>query len=228
MYNEAHRLKSFSEKLSEYQKTTSLEIQYIAVCDGCTDQTVQRLSELKLPRPLEIVSYAHNRGKGGAVIEGLKHAKGEVVGFMDCDFSTSPFELERLPEHFKLGYDFIMANRMVNRKNHFSLTRSFASTIFRMLNSLALKHLYSDTQAGFKFFKSRYIEYFSKNMIIERYAFDVEMIYLCELSNLRVGYIEVEWKNDSDSKVRIIRDSARMAWDLMKIVLNKSYKDLRD
>ena len=52
---------------------------------------------------------------------------------------------------------------------------------------------------------------------IDRFGFDVELIYLARLAGLRLSEIPVRWNNDAASKVSVIRDSFRMVDEVWRI-----------
>lgn len=54
----------------------------IAVNDGSTDGTLKVLNTFN--NKIRIVSYKKNKGKGNAMAEGIKKAKGEIIVFMDA------------------------------------------------------------------------------------------------------------------------------------------------
>ena len=52
---------------------------------------------------------------------------------------------------------------------------------------------------------------------IERFAFDVEILYLARRLGYSVREVPVTWRDAAGSKVRLLRDPARMALDLLRI-----------
>lgn len=74
----------------------------IVVSDGSKDRTVDVVLELskthKLHDVLRVVTLEKNRGKGGAVTHGFRHARGEYVLFADADGASKFSDLGRLIE----------------------------------------------------------------------------------------------------------------------------------
>ena len=56
---------------------------------------------------------------------------------------------------------------------------------------------------------------------INGWAFDVEYLYISKLNHYSIKEIPVNWKNDSDSRVSLLRDSISFIQEIFKIVLNK-------
>jgi dolichyl-phosphate beta-glucosyltransferase len=84
-------------------KSTGWEI--VIVSDGSTDKTVE--TALKFARDNElykgpneecvrVVSLNKNRGKGGAVVHGMKHVRGQYVVFADADGASKFQDLRKL------------------------------------------------------------------------------------------------------------------------------------
>ena len=90
-YNEGQKLIDNIKKINTYlkQELPSLNYEIIGVNDGSKDNTkeIMKENEYKLLNT-KFISYEINRGKGGAVKEGVLNAKGEWILFMDADLST--------------------------------------------------------------------------------------------------------------------------------------------
>ena len=78
------------------QTVTDYEI--IAVNDASTDNSLEilRAYESKYPALIKVVTYPDNRHQGGARNEGLKHACGEWISFIDSDDWVCPEYFEKL------------------------------------------------------------------------------------------------------------------------------------
>ena len=56
-----------------------------------------------------------------------------------------------------------------------------------------------------------------ERMIVDGFAFDVELLFLALRFGLAVRDVPVIWRNSPDSRVRLIADPLRMLWDLARI-----------
>lgn len=74
----------------------------LIISDGSTDQTIQTALSFAKELPPEIagcirvVQLVENRGKGGAVTQGMKHVRGEYVVFADADGASKFEDLDKL------------------------------------------------------------------------------------------------------------------------------------
>jgi dolichyl-phosphate beta-glucosyltransferase len=76
----------------------------------------------------------------------------------------------------------------------------------------------ADTQCGFKLFRRSAYEAIFSRQRIDRFAFDVEVLLIARQLGLRIREVAIDWDNPTDSTLRIGRDSARMLWDVLRLV----------
>ena len=75
----------------------------------------------------------------------------------------------------------------------------------------------ADTQCGFKLFSADAAERIFPRQLIDRFSFDVELLYIARRLGLRVAERPVVWNGDANSRVRPLSDGLRMTWDLLRI-----------
>jgi glycosyltransferase involved in cell wall biosynthesis len=95
VYNEAGSVKASLERV----RAVPIDLEIIAVDDGSTDGTRPILSGLAESGLIDtLVMHDVNRGKGAAVMTGIRHATGDVIVIQDADLEYDPQELPRLME----------------------------------------------------------------------------------------------------------------------------------
>ena len=77
-YNEGERIKDVIFAV----KNSQLIDEIIVVSDGSTDNTYEVAKSCNVTK---VINLKKNIGKGGAIIEGLKYAKGEIILLVDAD-----------------------------------------------------------------------------------------------------------------------------------------------
>ncbi len=77
-----------------------------------------------------------------------------------------------------------------------------------------------DTQCGFKAFRQEAARAIFPLQTIERFGFDVEVLYIARKKGFRISETPVQWVNSPYSKVHVVRDSIEMLTDLIVIRLN--------
>ena len=113
MYNEEliieKSVKNMLKKLSELKE----EWEYIVVNDGSTDKSLEIVSKIAAEhQKLKIVSYEINRGRGYALRQGFKAAKGDIIITTEADSSWGENIVLEFLEHFKKNptLDMIIAS----------------------------------------------------------------------------------------------------------------------
>jgi dolichyl-phosphate beta-glucosyltransferase len=168
---------------------------------------------------LVVESYGANRGKGYAVRHGMAAAKGELVLFSDADLSTPIEELGRLREALHKGADIAVGTRAhpdsdVRVRQPFYRDR--AGKLFNTLVRLVLLPGLNDTQCGFKLCRREPILPVIARMTVDRFAFDVELLYLAHRAGLRIVEVPVIWVNSPDSRVKLSQAAAAFL-DVLRI-----------
>ena len=106
---------------------------------------------------LRLVDNEKNKGKGGAVKQGMLEAKGDYRLFMDADNSTTVDQFENMIPYFKEGYDIVIGSRDVKgaelhpAQPFYKRMLGNAGNIF--IQVVAVRGIW-DTQNGFKAFRN--------------------------------------------------------------------------
>ena len=87
--------------------------------------------------------------------------------------------------------------------------------LVRLLTGLPFR----DTQCGFKLVLRQEVLPLFRAARIERFAYDVEILYLARKAGVRVREVPVRWRNAEGTKVRAWADSFDMLKDTVRIVL---------
>ena len=56
-----------------------------------------------------------------------------------------------------------------------------------------------------------------ERMVVDRFAFDVELLFLASRFGLKIAEIPVRWRDDPQTRVGLVGDPARMFADLIRI-----------
>ncbi len=227
VYNEEKRLgKTLAESLA-YLKKSKNSFEILIVDDGSTDGTltmVQSFSRKAGKGVFKVLKQETNQGKGAAVKRGALEARGDFVLFMDADNATPINQYERFRPLFAKGFDVVVGSRAVDRsmvKVHQPLYREAMGRFFNILVQLAATPGIQDTQCGFKAFRRRAAQAVFPLQTIERFGFDVEILFIARKLGFSVVEAPVEWFDAPGSKVHVVRDSLTMFLDLALIRWNE-------
>jgi glycosyltransferase involved in cell wall biosynthesis len=216
-YNEAARLGSTLDAVADYMRQNYPQGEVIVVDDGSSDETADiARAALARARPLRtsVISYRSNLGKGRAVRLGLLAARGDVVLFSDADLSTPISEAPKLIEPIlKNECDVAFGSRALDRSLigvHQSWRREQGGRIFNLFVRLATGMPFWDTQCGFKAFKMSACRPLVEAATVDRFGFDVELLYLAHRAGLRLREVPVRWDHNEGSKISLFSDSFKM------------------
>lgn len=238
-YNEATRLEASLLKILEYLNGAAGMAELIVVDDGSTDQTAA-VAEQAMRAPglvsTRVIRYEVNRGKGYAVRTGLLAAAAAVALFSDADISTPIDELPKLIDPIRSNRaDVTFGSRALDRSLigvHQSWRREQGGRVFNLLVRLATGLPYWDTQCGFKAFRLDVCRPLIEGAQIDRFGFDVELIYLAHLAGLRLSEVPVRWDHVEggalDSSSNYSRDTLRMIAEVRRIRSNAAHGKYRD
>lgn len=215
-FNEAARLPATLDLLVEFVDVEATEI--LVIDDGSRDRTseVAREHLARVPNAA-VVRLERNRGKGAAVREGVRIARGARLAYMDADL---PVELHHLPELFAAldRYDVVIGSRAIpgSEVNGLSTLRVLMARGWNWLTRATTSLPFRDTQCGFKAFRRPAARTLFELGSIDRFAFDVEILSIARELGLTVGELPVTWHARAGSTVRPFSDSVRMALDLRR------------
>jgi len=221
-YNEENRLNPTLEKINSYLKNKNFEYEIILIDDGSEDSTVKIALESELAKKgkLILVKNEKNTGKGFSIRRGILASSGEYILFSDSDLSTPIEEFDELFLHIQSGYDIAIGSRSIEGADvrvHQPFYREIMGRVFNFLVQLLVLKGFVDTQCGFKLFKASAAKDIAKELKIDRFGFDVEMLYLAKKKNYRIKEVPVIWLNSPISRVSPVSDSCKMFMDLWRI-----------
>ena len=133
-------------------------------------------------------------GKGAALREAVKQAKGDLIIYTDADY---PYLIENAVEMFHLlssdAADVVVGVRDEQYYDQLPLGRKIFSLSLKVMNYLFFPQLkVKDTQSGLKGFNQKGKEVFLKTRI-PAFLFDMEFLVLAsKRSDIRIQWIYVQ------------------------------------
>lgn len=163
----------YSERLGD-------AVEIIVVVNGSTDNTLSMTQQFAQSHQIvSVINEPRRVGKGGAVLLGLRRSRGEFVGYVDADGSTTPeayFELvEGIGDAGCIIASRWMKGSVVEPKQ--PLSRRVASRIFNFMVNLFFGFRVHDTQCGAKLFSRQALDAVLPEIGITKWAFDVDMLF---------------------------------------------------
>jgi len=223
-YNEERRLPKTLRAIDEYLKKQDYSYEILVVSDGSQDRTVEVAQELTQKiQNLRVIVQKENHGKGYAVRKGMLTAKGEWRVFMDADNATTIDHVEKLWPEFKKGHEVVIGSRDIKGAEiavRQAWWRQRLGDVFNLIVQV-LSGLWGiwDTQCGFKGFSANAAQKIFSRCVIDRWAFDVEVLVIAKKFGFSIKEIPVRWVNDKESKVTF-SGMVKMLLEVLQIAVN--------
>ncbi len=212
-FNEERRLgRMLDIYLPYFKQRYGDQAEVIVVVNGSTDDTagVAR-SRMKQWPTLRVLVDPRPIGKGGAIMEGLRKARGEIIGFVDADGSTPPKAFDHLVHEIG-DAGCILANRW-HPASHIMRQpwrRRVASRVFNALVRLLFGLPIRDTQCGAKALRREAVEEILPKLGLTRWAFDVDLLYQLARAGYHIRETPTVWHDEAGSRLPIFRASIDM------------------
>lgn len=222
-YYEEQRLPGSLQTVRAFLKEIERPAEVLVVVEKSADRTLDYARQAVGDWPAcRVIDNGVQRGKGFAVRTGMRAAEGNIIFFMDADLST-PIEtaltfLQYFAEHPQV--DVLIGNRK-HQQSHITkrqnpLRQKMGEIFNGLVQRLALPGL-RDTQCGFKAFRRTAAKEIFARQTLDGFSFDVEVLVLARSLGFQIVDLPVEWRDSPRSRVSIVRDSARMLRDVLRI-----------
>ncbi len=181
----------------------------IVIADNAsTDATpaVAAALERELGRSVA-VRRLERKGRGRALRAAWSASEARVVCYMDVDLSTDlrallPLVAPLLSGHSDLAVGTRLAHgaRVVRGPK-----RELISRAYNQVLRAALRARFSDAQCGFKAARAEALDDLLPAIRDDGWFFDTELLVLAQRRGLRIHEVPVDWIDDPDSRVDIVR-----------------------
>ncbi|MBI9070249.1 MAG: glycosyltransferase [Melioribacteraceae bacterium] len=228
-YDEQEKIQADILAADQFLISNSFEGEIIVVDDGSSDRTYEKASELisNLESDLIVLKLEENCGKGKAVAEGVKSASCDIILYSDVGL-TIPFsdalaglkfisdnECEIAHGSRRMKESVIVKQQDKDRK----VISDFFIRFVKLF--LGIPKNFTDTQCGFKIYKSGIAKELYSDLKITGFLFEIEIILKAIKSGNVIKEFPVNWKCDRDSRLSIFKSPWEIIKDTLKIYLNR-------
>lgn len=210
------------DRIRETLEKGRLSWEIIVVDDGGGDFDADAFAQDSAVRLLRLT---RNRGKGGAVSAGMCAARGRVRIYTDADLPYDPGLLPVMAAYIlDRGFHLVIGDRTLRGSSYhhkLGLTRRALSGVFSAFVGTVVTGGFFDTQCGLKAIRGDVADVLFRLVQIDRFAFDVELVYLGLHYGADIKRVPVQLERNDTSSVRVWRDSVRGAFDVLRIKHNQ-------
>ena len=146
------------------------------------------------------------KGRGGALKTVWLDSPAEFVTYMDVDLSTNLVAFPQMLSMLDSGTDVVIGSRL---SPDAATTRSFKREVlsrgYNLLVRLFFGTRFTDAQCGFKGARREAVRRLVPHVEDRKWFFDTELLVLAEKSGHRIGEVPVDWIEDLDTRVQLLR-----------------------
>lgn len=219
-YNEAGRIGATVKHVCAYLDQQKYSWELLIVIDGGSRQAGhQARAEAAGRTNVRVIDNEINHGKGFSVRQGFAAATGQHLVFIDADLSLPVEGLEPMLARFAEA-DVVIASRVAPGAKVLGTQPALRGLMGRVFNGvvqlIALPGL-ADTQCGFKGFRAAAARTIFAEQTIDRFGFDVELLFLARKHGYRINELPVVCTYHAGSSVNRVGDVVRMLGDLFLV-----------
>ena len=211
--NEAENLPHVLPKIPQW-------VDEIILVDGhSSDRTVEVAQTV---RPNIRIMHQPDKGKGDALVYGIKNASGEIVVTLDADDATDPEEILKFIEPLLQGYDFAKGSRFIhgfppNKPKH----RILGNFIIVALFDLFFLQRYTDLCSGYNAFWIAKIKQVNLNLSD---GFENEPLINMRVCKAGLKVIEVGHLDRGRMKGEVKEESWRQGFKAVKGIIRERFR----
>lgn len=218
VYNEERALPGCIRRLHDF---LAVEVPYsarITVADNASiDGTLTVARELAAEFDNVNVLHLDRKGRGGALYTAWMASSAAVVVYMDVDLSTDLAALMPLVAPLISGHSDVAIGSRLSASSRVirGPKREFISRSYNLILRSLLGAQFSDAQCGFKAVRTDVARQLLPLVADTGWFFDTELLVIAERAGLRIHEVPVDWIDDPDSRVDIVRtavDDLKGCW----------------
>jgi glycosyltransferase involved in cell wall biosynthesis len=217
-YQEGARIRENIGRLLVELDQLGMTYEVLVVSDGSTDDTEVEARAVASPL-VEVLSYRPNMGKGHALSVGVRHARGELITFIDADMELNPREIRSFVDLMRDGgFDVVVGSKRHPRSRvEYPAFRRLQSLGYQLMIRLLFSLQVRDTQTGLKLFRRKVLMQAVPRLAVKRFAFDLELLVVAHhLGYRRIAEAPIELNFQFESSVRL-SSAFQVLWDTTAI-----------
>lgn len=205
-YNEQDRLGPTLERYLPALEVSRIPFEVLVIFDG-VDGT-EGVAQQYASRGVRCLRYSRKLGRGGAILEGFRHARLSLVAYADADGSVPAADLSKL---VNIGFEknlCVIASRRIDPAVVLvpeSRSRRFIGWTWHALVRASLNLRVADAQCGLKVFPHEVVDLILRRVTVTNRAFEVGMLYHVVDGGYPIVEVPVRYTHDFNSRMPITK-----------------------
>lgn len=202
-YDEEQRIADTVMDISRYLSRQGYLFEIIVVNDGSKDRTAEKVKNLQTTiYNLKLIDNEKNKGKGGAVKDGMLAAQGQYRLYLDADNAITIDHLDKFWPYIKEGHDIVIGSielpGSIKREEYTGFSKIYRNVLGKLskylIRAMTIWEIH-DTQRSFKLFKKEAAEKIFPRQTIMRWGFDIELLVIAKEMGYKIKELPVKWEN---------------------------------
>ncbi len=231
VYNEERALEPSIHRLRDYLIINLGHPFLITIADNAsTDRTAEIGRRLAVE--LDGVRYLRlaHKGRGRALTATWSSSPADICAYMDVDLSTDLRAFPPLIEAIASGYAELAVGSRLRHGSHVTRgpRREIISRCYNALLRVTLGVRFSDAQCGFKAIRRDVADRLLPQVQDTQWFFDTELLVAAQRAALRTHEIPVDWTDDPDSRVDVLRTAVQDLRGVVRLMLSRPRRPIDD
>jgi dolichol-phosphate mannosyltransferase len=202
----------------------------LVIDDSSPDETrsiVEKLNEKY--RNIILLKRPRKMGLGTAIRDGFELLLSQpnppkYIVTMDADYSHSPYDIPRLLDFAKNGYDLVVGSRYCEggAVKGWTVIRRITSMVANRMAGSLIQLRVNDFTSGFRCYSKRCVQNVLSKLHSQTYEIQIETIRQAKLHNLKVGEIPITFENRKKGKSKLtLAEIVAFSKYIMKVLLRQ-------
>ena len=196
-YNEEGNIAYVVSEIQGLKKKTGWDIEIVVADDNSKDGTGRILDNLSANCPyLKVIHRSDGRnGIGAALIDGTRHATGDIIVWLMGDRSDNPLDLIGMVNKLDEGYDLVCGSRFIKKGSvhNYPFVKLISNRLFNNLLRLMFLMGVRDITNAFKVFRRDMLGTIQP-LSCKDFDITIELPLKAKLEGLRISEAPVTWQ----------------------------------
>lgn len=216
-YNERAYIGNVVRELGKVSRSAGVRYEIVVIDDGSSDGTADYLESLTDVKNLRVHRLPQNHGKGFALREGFRVARGDIVIVCDADSEYSPDDIPKIIQPIQEGQaDIVYGSRFLGSISGMKFANRLANRILTATANILFHAKVTDEATAYKAFKKEVLD--SVNLACTGFEFCPEVTAKILKRGYKIHEVPIKYtaRTVKEGKKIRWRDGFIAIWTLIK------------